>query len=69
MTHQALPPFVLPFPVSSSTPRTQLTGDARDAHTDAHDSSVWSGPREAYETMVYPRFSRPDQKVHIEIFI
>ena len=29
----------------------------------AHDSSVWSGPREAYTTMVYPRFSRPDQKV------
>ena len=29
----------------------------------AHDSSVWSGPREAYTTMVYPRFGRPDQKV------
>lgn len=29
----------------------------------AHDSSVWSGPREAYTSMVYPRFSRADQKV------
>ena len=29
----------------------------------AHDSSVWTGPREAYESMVYPRLSRPDQRV------
>ena len=28
-----------------------------------HDSSVWTGPREAYESMVYPRLSRPDQRV------